>query len=936
MARFGWHLAPAGVLLVLALTASGALAQGDGRISGIVRDVKSKRVLPFASISIVELRKGALSDTKGEFMITGVTPGTYTVRVQMLGYEEVQQEAVTVAAGQAVKLDFDILEIVVREEKEIVVTGERELVDVNLGTTVRSVTSRDIENLPVQNLVEVLEQQAGVSSENDQIHVRGGRTDETLWVVDNVVSRNLLTGESTAGNIRARSVAEVNVITGGFDAQYGQALSGVVDVKLKEGGDRYSGGVSVEGGTYSTRFFNGQIGGPDWFVGGLKALGVNIPGTASFIFDASADFTNTYLPDITRLSGGPTLRSGYQDSFANGYDYNYGFNVFGIKLWDWMPAQENLWRAFYKWTYRPTPNNKIGLSFRKGIGFNQGFTSRPFEDLSGFDVGFPWAWTNRLDHYGTITQDTNSQLLEWTHLTSKTSFFKVHGSRFFTAYNQAVDGKNWKQYDQPQDASLPPDQDELYFVDTGDHHRWIDTYSEVFELAGEFVSHLGNHHRLKAGMLNDWQQVQYLTIEFPWDFDPDSLGSSHDLWRVNPIQGNFYVQDQMDYEGFVANVGLRVDYWFPGNELEAAVADTSNKNISPTTRAGFLNDTNSLFGKRYKTTFSPRVQVSHPITERDNFFFNYGKFTQYAPYFFIYSKMSSVSSETFPIVGNPNLNPEISIQYEVGGRHTFREDIGGNITLFWKDIYDYPTSTTFRRLQGDELVDILIYRNQDFARSRGFEIEFEKRRRKYWRWRASYEFSVASGKSSDPNAAKLVEEQGGDAAETRLGEEFLFWNRPHRLKGQVEFRVDAGAPRPKLLGVTLPTNWGLSVFAEGVSGRAYTPIQLEGEPAAKPYSENGPFQVIFNLRFNKAFRVGRNQRLNLTLTGNNILNTLVPRRIDPFTGSGYEAGRGLFSPEELGKLSSDQARAFRLTSQLANPSAYLPGSEWRAGFEYDF
>ena len=72
------------------------------------------------------------------------------------------------------------------------------------------------------------------------------------------------------------------------------------------------------------------------------------------------------------------------------------------------------------------------------------------------------------------------------------------------------------------------------------------------------------------------------------------------------------------------------------------------------------------------------------------------------------------------------------------------------------------------------------------------------------------------------------------------------------------------------------------------------------------------------------------------LTGNNIFNTLVPRRIDPFTGQGYEAGRGLFSEEELGKLSSEEAREYRIVSQLENPSAFLEGSVWRAGIEYDF
>lgn len=920
---------PLGLLAIvfgLALLADSARAQDAGRISGTVRDAASGRALPFATISIPQLRKGALSDTKGDFLITGVPAGSYTVRCQFLGYTDAEQPA-AVTAGGATRLDFSLKEVIVRQEKEVVVTGERPLVEVNVGTTVRSITSKDIQNLPVQTLSDVLEKQAGITTENDQIHVRGGRSDETIFVVDGVVNRNLITGQSTAGNINARSVAEVNVITGGFDAKYGQALSGVVDVKLKEGGDRIHGGFSTQGGRFDTRYLSGQLSGPDWLTGGLSHLGIKLPGSSTFLLDVSADLTNTYLPNIRDLSGDRKLRSGYTDTF------------FGNKFrWGdfWMPEEENTWRGLYKWTWKPETSNKIDFSLSKRISFDQGFTSRPFEDVTGFDISFPWQWTRRLDHFGTVTQDNNTQALNWTHLLDKTSFFSLQLSRFFTAYNLSVSGKSWKEYEQPQDASLPDSLDTFYFADTGDYFRWADTYSEILSLTGGYTTRRWKGHAFEAGFRHDAQNVQYVTIEFPWDFDPDGLGSSHDLWHVYPAQGDAFLQDQVQYEGFAANVGLRLDYWFPGEQLERAVADTSNHNITQTTRDGFLRDTGSLFGRRVKAHFSPRIQVSHPITEKDNFFFNYGQFTQFPPYFYVYSKLTSVSSETFPIIGNANLNPEISVQYEVGARHTFRDDLAGNATFFWKDIYDYPTSTIFRRTQGAELVDVLIYRNQDYARSRGFELEFEKRRRTFWRYKLTYGFSVASGKSSDPNEAKLVEESGGDAAETRLGEVFVFWNRPHRATASIDFRVDSDQEAPRLFGWKMPRGWGINLFAEGQSGRAYTPVQREGEEAAKPFSKNAPFQATFDLRLNKEIHLGGGQRLNLTLTGNNVLNAHIPRRIDPLTGRGYEAGQGLFSQDELDRLPSDEARAFRLLAQLDNPSNYLAPSEWRLGLDYDF
>ena len=908
------------------LVASPGLAQDRGRITGIVRDVGSGHALPFASIAVVEAKKGALSDSKGEFLVTGVPPGTYTVKCQFLGYTD-DTKTVTVPAGGAARVEFALKEIVVRQEKEVVVTGERPLVEVNVGTSVRSITSKDIANLPVQTLGDVLEKQAGVSRENDQLHIRGGRSDETVFIVDGVVNRNLISGQSTAGNINARSVAEVNVITGGFDAKYGQALSGVVDVKLKEGSDRYHGGFSSQGGRFGTWYLSGQTSGPDWLTGGLRRLGLHVPGTASFLVDVSADFSDTYLPSMKDLSYAAHLRSGYTDSFL-GHRFQWGDF--------WTPSEENTWRGLYKMTWKPTTSNKLDFSAQKRIAFDQGFTRRPFSDFTGFDIGFPFEWTRRLDHYPTVTEDNNTQSIAWTRILDKTSFTNVQLSHYFNGYNASVNGESWKRYQRPQDTSLPDSLDTFFFIDTGDYFRWADTYSDVFSINGAYTTRKYKGHALEAGLRHDVQNVQYVTIEFPWDFDPDSLGSSHDLWHVYPHQGDLYLQDQIEYEGFAANAGLRYDYWFPGEQLEKAVADTANHNITQTTRDGFYRDTQSIFGRRFKGHLSPRIQVSHPITAKDNFFFNYGQFTQFPPYFYVYSKLTSVSSESFPILGNANLNPEISVQYEVGARHTFREDLAGNVTAFWKDIYDYPTATTFKRTQGVELVDILVYRNQDYARSRGFEIEFEKRRRQYWRYKLDYGYSISSGKSSDPNEAKLVEENGGDAAETRLGEVFVFWNRPHRVTANVDFRVDWDQDPPKLLGASLPKGFGVNLSAQGQSGRAYTPVVQIGEEAAKPYSKNAPFQVTLDLRVNKEFRLGGGRRMNLTLNATNILDARIPRRIDPLTGRGYEAGQGLFSPEELAKLSSDAARQARLVGTLGDPSNYLPGATWRLGLDYDF
>src|SRR5262249_41979235 len=161
------------------------------------------------------------------------------------------------------------------EEKAVEVTAERRLVEAKQGATMRSADAGEIRNLAVSTVADVLQQQAGVSTDADQIHVRGGRADETMFVVDGVVNRDLVTGQSTAGQLNARSVSEVNVATGAFDVRYGNALAGVVEIRLKEGTEKTQLGITTSTSGFGGRAWQAVVTGPDpiWNRG-LRALGI--------------------------------------------------------------------------------------------------------------------------------------------------------------------------------------------------------------------------------------------------------------------------------------------------------------------------------------------------------------------------------------------------------------------------------------------------------------------------------------------------------------------------------------------------------------------------------------------------------------------------------------------------------------------------------------
>ncbi len=920
----------AATLLVLGHTA--AEAQEKSSISGRVTDKKTGHALPFASVAIVEAKRGVLTDSEGQFVISGVPPGTYEIRVQFLGYKPGSRTGVAVEGGKPVTIDFQLEDIVVHEEKAIEITAERRLVEVRQGATIRSIGANEIRNLPVQTVGEVLQRQAGINTENDQIHIRGGRADETVFVVNGVANRDLVTGQSTAGQLNARSVAEVNVATGAYDVRYGNALSGVVEVTLKEGGDKFSAGLTTQSGSWGSRAFQGVLGGPDPVLGPLFRL-IRLPGTVSSILDVSGTLSETRFRSLDRSESDfftgiwqnvvpptehPRLRSSYTDRFF-GKTFRYG-DFFS-------PSQDNRWAARYALTWKPGNRDKVSLNFVKRIAIDQGF-SRTFINATGDagDPAYPWQWAHNIDHGPTIFEDNVQSSIAWRRTLSTAGYTELQLSRYFFAQRQDVQGKNWLDYIEPDDLALPDTTKHTdFFVDTGDDNTWQDRRTTSYALQWSLTQRR-RRHEYEIGLEHQFQTVQFVTIQDPWVYDPNLLGGSHDLWRVHPMVGDFYVRDRLEYEGFTANFGLRGDYWFIGREAERALADPGNTNITAQTRQNVIDDTHSLFSRRYKLKMSPRLIVAHPITEHSSFFFNYGMFTQIPSYRYVYSKLTSISSESFPILGNPDLNPQVSVNYELGGKHQFLPTAAVNATFFVKDIYDYPAATSFQRSQGTSLVPFFVYLNGHFARSKGFEIEFEKRRARYWSGKLSYTYSQTKGKSSDANEQKIVQENGGDASETRLSETFVSWNRPHKVSLALDLRFDEETPERW----SFLKHSGFNVFLQGESGRPYTPINAFSQQAGEPNSGNGPFQMTTDMRINRWFKVGHS-RLDLSLLGQNVFNTLVVNRVDRVTGEGRVWGVG-----EYDRRYFPLVNEYTRVSQVEDPSNYGPGAQWRLALDYDF
>jgi len=898
------------LFLTIGLLAAPLALADPGNLTGKVLDGKTGEALPFSNVVIMDTPYGAMSMEDGSFFIRNIPEGTYKVRASYMGYEHEEKDSVVVRAYNTTEIGFRLYRTVLQTTDEVLVTAERPMVEVDVPSTVRSINEEQLREMPVTDIEDVVGLQAGVVESDDEIHIRGGRTDETLYIIDGVQMKDLISGKSSALDVSARSVAEMDIITGGYSAEYGQALSGVVNVKLKEGGSSHHGYFDYSADHmpfretdldyFMTDRFELGFDGPEPLSSRVfPRMGLRIPGQVTYSVGFSGRFTDTHLPSISDIPGSEGLISSYEEKFLG----------MTISYKDMAPRADNKWQGFGKLVWRPSSEHKLGLSFTKSISIDQGYWRYDPYDVTREFSGYQHEWSRYLDSAAVYTEDSNSLVLSWNHILSKDTFHSMKVSRFFNAVHADVAGKMWHEYWEPDDEGRLGEDNTPFFVETGYQDLWHDRYTETFNMSWDITSQIPPHHQIKAGLDASYENAQYIIIQRPWVPDPDSLGEFHDIFHIYPNRGALYVQDKINFEGLIGELGLRYDYWFPGAQVERAIEDTTIFAITETTRRNFYSDTNELFGHRYKGHLSPRIAISHPITDRDNLFFNYGHFSQIPSYIWIYSKLSSVSSERFPLIGNPNLNPEISVQYEIGARHQFTETVAANLTLFYKDIYDYPTSTQFEKPGVGEMY---IYRNRDYARSRGIEVEIRKKRRGRYGGSLVYTYSLATGKSSDPNTLKLIQEQGGDvgAAEASLAEEYLWWNRPHKINLHFTMNVSKD-DKIDLFGFPLPSDWNINIQWMIQSGKAYTPETNERE-TGKRYSRNGPADNILDLRFTKYLSRGP-LKYRFYLEIENLFNDRRVRRIDAETGEAPRLGAGSYS---------EDTSSLYTIYQLGDPSYY--------------
>ena len=155
-----------------------------GQLNGRITSSTTAEGLAGVNVMVKGTYYGSATDANGYYTISEINPGTYDIEASIIGYKVVLHTGVNIKPGQTVTLDFTMEETVLTIGEEVVVMGKKPLFDVDETSSMTRVTSDDIANKVVSSVEDILAEQVGVTKQDNEIHIRGGRIDESLFVID--------------------------------------------------------------------------------------------------------------------------------------------------------------------------------------------------------------------------------------------------------------------------------------------------------------------------------------------------------------------------------------------------------------------------------------------------------------------------------------------------------------------------------------------------------------------------------------------------------------------------------------------------------------------------------------------------------------------------------------------------------------------------------
>lgn len=914
------------IFILILIHAENSSAGTTGKLSGTVTESTTGEPIPGVNVIIDGTGFGAATDVKGFYTINNIPPGSYTVTFSAIGYQKKQFVNVKISVDFTTKLNVELSSESI-ELETIVVEAQAPLIRKDLTSSQTTVDAGQIANLPVESISQLLVLQAGIiKGTGGELHIRGGRSTEIAYTVNGVSISNPY-DNSRSVNIATNAIQELSVVSGTFNAEYGNALSGIVNTVTKEGGSSYKGKISFYGGDQiSTRddiFFN------------IKTI---------------RPF-NSFTNELTLSGPFPLLENNLSFFLSQRYDNDDGY-LYGIR--QHLPSD-----SVYK---NPLDPNDIRV-FSSGDGsivpmntsreYNATvkLTFKPMSTMKiNYDMIYSTAKYKNYSHDYKYNPDANYNNLEWgmlnsiefRHAISNSTFYTLRGSLNMNDYKQYLyelldENNNPVSFHPGMDISkLHPDprynrSDRSYYVANytflsggtrnGHFYQRTRTFNGKFDI----TSQVSNNHELKAGIEISSHKLDYVSftvlrdnnfyLEPTIDLSEDS--PNFDQYTKKPVVFSAYAQDKMEFDKLILNVGLRYDGFSVDSKYSIDIFNPSpkNPNINP-----LVDKSKLLADAPYKYQLSPRLGVSFPITDKGIIHFSYGHFFQMPPFAYLYTNPNfeySFASGS-PVFGNANLKPEKTVTYELGLQQQLSEDLAFNLTGFYKDVRDLLALQQIR-ISSDETY--FKYVNKDYSNVKGITFSLTKRKNPQSLFGASldYTFQVAEGNEVDADAFFLDLSSGRQSEKIPV---FLGWDQTHTLNGTISVGESG--------------DWNVSLIGRFGTGLPYTPLIIGKQIYLRTNSERRPTQTNVDLLAEKTFKLfGLNLAVFLKVF--NLFDVLNERLIYTDTGRAtYTLLSYQGSAQATDKIAERIPGVHSSKEYFVQPQFYLPPREVKLGFSLEF
>jgi len=438
---------------------------------------------------------------------------------------------------------------------------------------------------------------------------------------------------------------------------------------------------------------------------------------------------------------------------------------------------------------------------------------------------------NTADHLPVRDEDYQQFALTWRTVMNNGAIYNLRASRQeWKSHEDVLDRQLWEYQAQPNAYYDPFNRvDGAYYVTNGDYPFYERRRTSTYTVNGDLSKKIGQHNFMIGGDFN-YNDLQYLLTQFPNVLDANgNYGATRDEFRNFNPEGSFFAQDRWQYEGMVLNAGVRYDNFSVGSQVDR-----------------------NLVTHPVKTQVSPRIGIAYPISDRDVMSFHYGRLFQVPDRLYIYQGRN-ISAEAR---GNPNLEPQTTISYQLGVQHLFSKEIYGQFGVYFKDIFGLLT-TVDQEIPGFS-VTVPTRVNGDYASSRGIEVTLIKQHSHGFSGEINYTYGNATGTASDPNRALASSGNLRDQFKP-TSEQPLDWDQRHSISATLRLGNEK--------------DWATSFVYQFGTGFPYTPEQRT-QRRQDPTSINSrrlPSTSTLSVQAERFFRVW-GQNVTFYLQGSNLLD----------------------------------------------------------------